>query len=78
MNEARKVTPQEIREYRERTGASMMDAKRFLQSYYDLEFLEVLRTYPIEDKVNWLIDQKLKETLKICKAASGPALLTFP
>lgn len=58
------ITAQEVREYRERTGTGMMEAKSTLQAQKDIEYIEWLRTTTIEEQIDFLLDRELERLSK--------------
>lgn len=53
------ITAQEVREYRDRTGTGMYEAKAILQAQKDKEYMEWLRNATIEEKIDFLMECEL-------------------
>ena len=57
-------TAEEVRAFRERTGASLMDAKRQLRKKITREAFDKLRAQgTLDDKIEWLLDRYEEERL---------------
>lgn len=70
------ITAEELREYRERTGMGLLDAKRALTKERLLQELAAVRKGSVEDKLDFILDYiESKETPR--HPMTG-ALITFP